>query len=442
MNRKTKRWLSVAGLAAFVFLLSGCTANFCTPEDQARLMYVQEGGDADRTNVGYDYNERLTAIVAKAESQGIAIPSDNYWEEMDTRVLAAATQRAGTLAATLTNDEILTQFGFVKFLGGSNELWSNWTTWTNELKLTLGVEETPDSDFTALYKTEINLAYTNYRACIAIEDGNYGPTEQYFFHAKTWGYAFERGLIEGLFVYPVAWLLETFAVMFGVAGWGQVLSILLTTIIVRGVLMAATFKSTLGTQKMSLLQPELAKIQAKYPNSKTNQYEKQRLAQEQMDLYKRNGVSPFSQILVMFLQFPIFIAVWGAMTGSAILATGSFLGLNLNQSVGSAITGTLFVGGWWTAIILFILMGASQFVAMKLPTWLQKKDMKKVGKTMVNPAADSQQKQMKLMSNVMLIMIIVMGFSLPSAMGIYWFIGALISVAQTFITRKVMEKKR
>jgi len=442
MNKKTKRWLKIAGLAAFVFILSGCTANFCSPEDQARIMYVQENGDSDRTNATYDFNDNLTKIIDKAESAGIATPSEDYWEAIDTRVLAAATTRAGAQAGSLTDEEILTQFGYVKFLGGSNELWANWDAWTNELKLMLGVEATPDSDFSKLYKQEINTAYLNYRACIAIEDGNYGPTEQYFFHAKTWGYAFERGLIEGLFVYPVAWLIETFAVMFGMAGWGQVLSILLTTIIVRGLLLAATFKSTLGTQKMTLLQPELAKIQSKYPNSATNQYEKQRLAQEQMELYKRNGVNPFSQILIMFLQFPIFIAVWGAMTGSAILATGSFLGLNLNQSVGSAITGTLFVGGWWTAIILFILMGVSQFVAMKLPNWLQKKDVKNVSHTMKNPSADSQQKQMKLMSNVMLIMIIVMGFSLPSAMGIYWFIGALISIAQTFITRKVMERKQ
>jgi YidC/Oxa1 family membrane protein insertase len=144
----------------------------------------------------------------------------------------------------------------------------------------------------------------------------------------------------------------------------------------------------------------------------------------------------------VFLQFPIFIAVWGAMTGSAILATGSFLGLNLNTSVGTAIMANFFSGGWWTAVILFLLMGVGQFVAMKLPTWLQKKDLKKVNRTMKNPAADSQQKQMQLMSNVMLVMIIVMGFSLPSAMGIYWFIGALISIAQTGITRKVMAHKK
>ncbi len=442
MNKKTKRWMSVIGLTAFVFILSGCTANFCSPEDQARIMYVHDGGDADRATGAYDYSDTLQSIIDTADKNGVATPSDDYWKALDAKVLVAATQRAGAQASELNVTEILEKYGYVKFLGGSNKLWSNWDNWTNELKIELGVEHTPDSDFVSLYKTEIDRVQNAYRACIAIEEGNYGPTEQYFFGSKTWAYAFQRGLIEGLFVYPVAWMIETFAVGFGASGWGQVLAILFTTLIVRGVLMAATFKSTMGTQKMSLLQPELAKIQAKYPNAKTNQYEKQRLAQEQMELYKRNGVNPFSQIVVVFLQFPIFIAVWGAMTGSAILATGRFLGLNLNQSVGNAMMANFFSAGWWTAVVLFILMGASQFVAMKLPTWLQKRDVKNVGRTMKNPAADSQQKQMQLVSNVMLVMIIVMGFSLPSAMGVYWFIGALISVAQTLITRKVMAHKK
>jgi membrane protein insertase Oxa1/YidC/SpoIIIJ len=53
-------------------------------------------------------------------------------------------------------------------------------------------------------------------------------------------------------------------------------------------------------------------------------------------------------------------------------------------------------------------------------------------------AAQSSQSQANMVSNVMFIMIIVMGFSLPSAMGIYWFIGALISLAQTLLTRRLL----
>jgi YidC/Oxa1 family membrane protein insertase len=440
MKKRTKTILKIFGLLTFTLIIAGCTANFCSPTDQARIMYVYESGDADRNSDQYVPNENLQKIIDTANDRGIATPSDEYWKQIDARVLTTATNRANNPG--LTEEQILEQFGYLKFLGTDNDLWGYWTRWTNELRLSLGIEEVPDRDFTELYKSTVNTAYSNFRACIAVETDQYGPNDEYVFEAKNWGYAFDRGIIEGLFVFPVAWLLETFARGFGLGGWGQVLAILFTTLIVRGILMLATFKSTIGMQKMSLLQPELAKIQSKYPNSKTNQYEKQRLAQEQMQFYKKHGVSPFSQIVVLLLQFPIFIAVWGAMTGSAILATGNFLGLNLNSSVGSVITHSFFSAGWWTSLVLFIMMAGSQFLAMKLPTLLQKKDVKKVAKTVKNPSQASQQKQMKIMSNVMLIVIIIMGFSLPSAMVFYWFIGAMVSVAQTLITRKVMKQKK
>jgi YidC/Oxa1 family membrane protein insertase len=444
MNPKNKKWLKVIGLVSALFVISGCTANFCSPEDEARIMFVAESGDTNLADAVFTPNTQLQTIITNAENLGLAIPSEQYWMAIDTYTVAAATAKATTTElGSLSNEELLTKYGYVKFLGGSNVLWSNWDTWTGELRITQGIENVPDTDFTAHYKKAMATAVASFRACISIEDGQYGPNQEYFFNGKTWGYAFERGLIEGLLVYPVAWMIESFSVTFGNAGWGQILAILFTTLIVRGFLLAATFKSTIGTQKMTLLQPDLAKIQAKYPNANTNQYEKQRLAQEQMEFYKKHGINPFSQILVMFFQFPIFIAVWGAMTGSAILATGSFMGLNLNASLGAAMTGNFFTNAWWTAIVIFLLMSASQFLSMKLPTWLQAAETKKaVSHTIKNPAVDAQQKQMKTISNITLIMIIVMGFSLPSAMGIYWFLGALISIGQTYITRKVMAKNK
>ncbi len=447
MTKRTKGILKIGALGLFVFLMAGCTANFCSEADKAHIMYAYENGvTVEGTTV--TLNDNLQIIVDDALDNGYQVPSDDFWVRLDEKVVEKATERATVESFTYsTEEQLLEKYGYLKFLGTDDTLWGYWDTWTNELKFELGVENAPDTDFTASYKKTINAVYSNFRACIALSDGYYGPDDNYFFTGKTWSDAFDKGLIEGLLVYPVAWLVDTLSVSFGsnsasMAGWAQLLAILITTVVVRGILMALTFKSTLGTQKMSLLQPELSKLQAKYPNSNTNQMDKQRLAQEQMELYKKNGINPFSQILVMLFQFPIFIAVWGAMTGSAVLATGSIFGLNLNASVGNSMITNFFSSGWWTAVILFVLMAVAQFASMKLPTWLQKKDAKNVAHLAKNPAADSQQKQMKMISNVMLIMIIVMGFSLPSAMGVYWFVGALISMAQTLLTRKVMAHKK
>ena len=78
---------------------------------------------------------------------------------------------------------------------------------------------------------------------------------------------------------------------------------------------------------------------------------------------------------------------------------------------------------------------------MLLPQWIQKAKAKKVSKLGKNPAQQQQNTTMKIFTYVMLAMIIFMGFSLVSAMGIYWFIGALFSIAQTLITQYITAKK-
>ena len=76
-------------------------------------------------------------------------------------------------------------------------------------------------------------------------------------------------------VWPIAAMLYYFAKAFsGLGEWGTILSILLVTVIVRAVLLLLTFRQTASQQKMTQLQPELAKIQEKYPNADTNHYNK------------------------------------------------------------------------------------------------------------------------------------------------------------------------
>jgi YidC/Oxa1 family membrane protein insertase len=428
-----------------LFILSSCTASFCSPQDISRVMYAYESGNTSEDPNIFIPNTGLQGIVDEAESSGFDTPSDAFWLALDAKVLEAATAAAtANNEVNLTQQAILTNYGYVKFLGTNSTLWGNFNRWVNEIKLELPLSETPNLDFTNLYKTTIDQFASQYRSCITTTTGSYGPNGEYLFEGKTWAEAFNRGLIEGLFVYPVAFLVEFFNNVFisDISGLSQVLAILLTTIIVRGLMIAITFKSTLASQKMSLLQPEIAKLQNKYPNANTNQYEKQRMAQEQWAIYQKHGVNPFNQILVAFVQFPVFIAVWGAMTGSAVLATGSFLGLNLASPLGGVITSSWFQGPWWTATVIFVLMTLAQFIAMKLPMWFQKSAQKKVAHTVKSSAAQQSQSQANMVSNVMFIMIIVMGFSLPSAMGIYWFIGALISLAQTLLTRKLIGGKK
>jgi len=229
----------------------------------------------------------------------------------------------------------------------------------------------------------------------------------------------------------------------GTNGWAQLLTILLVTLIVRAFMFAVSFKSTIGNARMAELQPQIAKIQAKYPNANTSQAEKARMSDEMNKLYKKNGINPFSSLIVMVFQFPIFICVWGAFTGSAWLSTGQFLGMNFSDSISAILfnASSWANGSAWTALVLFLLMAGSQVLSMLIPQIIQKRKQKNVQKLGKNPAATQQGKTMKIVTYIMMAMVIFMGFSLASAMGVYWFIGALISIAQTLITQKIIARK-
>ena len=168
-------------------------------------------------------------------------------------------------------------------------------------------------------------------------------------------------------------------------------------------------------------------------------HEKQLLAQEQMNLYKKHNVNPFGMFIVLIFQFPVFIAVWGAMSGSAILREGNLFGLSLSDVTGASIlnwNGSSSV----VALIIFILMAAAQAVSMLLPQYLQKKRTEKVAKLGKNPAKNKNMNQMKVMNVVMLVMIIFTGTQLPIAMSIYWIITALISLVQSLIISNISNK--
>lgn len=429
-------------------------------------------------------------VIASASSSNYNIPSYDYWKGMDQKLLDAAVSQyatekkkdvsvvkktitaTGTIdgtviglnpfdqpdvlgnetGITVISDGVLRNYGYLKFYGADGNNWTNWDAWTAELKSSLGAGVCPNTDFTGIYKNDVNSIINTARTCIATRDGSYGhygnsSNWAVQISSTTWGQAWGKGFLEGLIVYPIAWMVDTFSFSLdaNLTGWGQIWAIVFVTLIVRFLLMGLTFKSTLDQQKTQALQPQLAKLQAKYPNSDTNKSEKARLTQETMALYKRNKINMASTIIGVLFQLPIFIAVWGALQGSAVLSSGEFLNLRLSDSIQSVIfnfSGGWYVNttGWWTALVLFVLMAGFQWVSMMLPQWMTKARTKNIAKISANPAKDKNSQTMKWVMYGMLIFTIIMGFALPAAMGVYWAIGAIISMIQTLITQYFMAR--
>ncbi len=440
------------------------------------------GTDEEIRNSIYTYCSTYKSIDENATKNGIALPSVNFLTTLDAVVLGHAIENAYSdpaiksslelpeNKADLTTDQIVRDYkdteakkgildiyGYLKYEDSEHEvgkkvLWTNFATYVDEVKsvITNGADECPSTDYLNLYKSSLNSSINGYRSCLATQSGDYGAygprSTPVNIEAKAW--TDWKGLLEFLFVWPIGAFVDVLTSGFlggGVAsGWAQLLSIMVVTVCVRGIMMIFTIKQTASSAKMNELQPEIQKIQAKYPNANTNQYDKQRMAAEMQKLYKKHKINPFMAIITMIVQFPIFICVWGALQGSAYLSSGTIWNLRLSDSIGT----TMFNGANWasgaaeTALGLFLLMAVAQAFAMLLPQFIQKRKAKAVAKLGKNPAQNQQANRMKWFTYIMLAMIIFMGFSLASGMGVYWFFGALFSIAQTLIMQLIASKKR
>ena len=432
------------------------------------------GTDEENRAAIYEYCSTYKAIDESAIKNGNRLPTVKFLTTLDSVVLGHALSEGGyttATAATLTADQIMRDYknteadygvldlyGYLKYEDRVNEkkvLWTNFDVYVAEAKEIIdaeggvGVDEAPSNDYFKIYKQNLNNSVNSIRSCLATEGnyyGAYGPrSTSVYIEGKAW--TDWKGLLEFILVWPIGALIDVLTKGFlsgGVAtGWAQLLSILVVTFIVRGVMLVFTVKQTASSAKMNELQPEIQKIQAKYPHANENQNEKQRMAAEMQKLYKKHKINPLSSILTMIVQFPVFICVWGAMQGSAYLSSGTIWNLRLSDSIGT----TMFNGANWasgaavTALILFLLMSLAQAVAMLLPQWIQKRKSKDVAKLGKNPAANQQSNRMKWFTYIMLAMIIFMGFSLASGMGVYWLFGALFSICQTLIMQAIQARK-
>ena len=503
MKRKTKFGIALASLSVGVLALSGCTSSFCSTNDKAHILAAFDNGvcrfydAADESkptsncyeiqldgvsNVYFTYdfnynNGGLIKAMETAEKNNVPYLKNNceYWAAFDLVIIENAIKESKRVINSAEEmNTLLTDYGYMRFASSNedNKIWDNRDYLDNLTRekmhyygenelygISYDISKVPTTDFIKIYKSTMESNASNYRGCITTTTGKYGffgwgdlktPVE---IEGKTYAYGWSRGFFEGLLVYPIAALIDVMCASFVNAGIGsglngtngvaQLLTIILVTLIVRIFMFLVSFKSTLNNARMTELQPQIAKIQAKYPNANTNQNEKARMADEMNKLYKKNHINPFSSLLVMIVQFPIFICVWGALIGSAWLSTGQFLGMNFTDSISSILfNGSNWSNGSaWTALVLFLLMAGSQVVSMLLPQWMQKRRQKNVAKLGKNPAQTQQNRTMKMVTYMMMIIIIFMGFSLASAMGVYWFIGAVISVIQTLVTQAIIHRR-
>lgn len=240
-----------------------------------------------------------------------------------------------------------------------------------------------------------------------------------------------EGWFEAIFVWPVAQLINFFANYMNVG-----LAVIVVTILSRLLTLSFTVKSTVASQKMQMIQPEMTRIQQKYAG-KTDDASKMAMSQETMKLYEKHKINPFGTILMTFVQFPVMIAIWQAVQRAESVINGKFLGLDMSFTPLNQIT-TDLAGSGWKYIILLVILAAAQYGSMKLPTFLARRKMKERDRIKAK-AAD----QTAMMTNVMFVMIVFMALSMPTAMSFYWIVSSTVQIIQTlFIQNRYVDNEK
>lgn len=236
-----------------------------------------------------------------------------------------------------------------------------------------------------------------------------------------------------IFTYPIAQAINFLDKYVGV-----VFAVILVTLLVNAILLPLTIKSTAGTQKMQMLQPEMDKIQRKY-EGKDDERSKMLQAQELQALYKKYDVNPVTTLAGTFITIPIVIAMYQAVIRCEAVVNGKFLGADLQVSPLDSIK----VGGRQAVVclVIFVVMGITQYLSSNIAKWLADSKNKQDHKTRSYTPESENAAQNKTMVWSMLIMILFMGATFPTAMSVYWMVSSSINVLKTYLIQKLVVEK-
>ncbi|MBQ9502475.1 MAG: membrane protein insertase YidC [Lentisphaeria bacterium] len=207
------------------------------------------------------------------------------------------------------------------------------------------------------------------------------------------------------------WILVKFHGLLGSYGW----SIVLLTIVVRAVFYPLTARGNASMRKMQTVQPQLKEIREKYKSNP------QLMNAKMMELYRREGVSPFSGCLPILLQIPVFFALYATLDGAVELRQVPFLWCRDLAAADTVATIPLY----------FFSLPVNPLVLAMTALMVVQQHMTPMS---MDPV---QKKMMALMPIVMLFML----YDLPSGLTLYWTVSNFFSIIQLKLQQRSREKE-
>lgn len=197
---------------------------------------------------------------------------------------------------------------------------------------------------------------------------------------------------------PLLWLLKAFHAVAGNWGW----SIVLLTVLVKGVLYPLSVGSYRSMARMRALAPQVEAIKTACGSNK------KQLGEKIMDLYEKEGANPLGGFVPLLVQIPVFIALFSVLMGTVEMRGAPWILWIADLSANDPY------------YVLPLLMGATLLVQASL-----------------NPKP-TERYQVALTWGLPVLFTIAFLF-MPAGLVLYWTVNNLLSVLQQWqITRTVV----
>ncbi len=209
------------------------------------------------------------------------------------------------------------------------------------------------------------------------------------------------------------------------------LAIVLLTIAIRFILFPLFYKSFKNQAIMQKIQPELQKIQHEHKENKEKQ------AQAMMELYRQHNVNPFSSFLLLFVQLPVLIALYRVfLKGFADVALVDLYTFVANPGHMNTVSlGLIDLGK--RSILIVVLAAIVQYYQGRASLPAGRHGVPKQGGSLPagRQGAQDMARKMVLLGPALTVMVL---FTLPAAVGLYWLTASAFSLVQQIYINKIV----
>lgn len=208
--------------------------------------------------------------------------------------------------------------------------------------------------------------------------------------------------------------------------WG--FSIIFVTVVLRVILYPLNTWSIRSMKGMQEIAPQIKHIQDKYKK------DPQRAQMEIIALYRTKKVNPVSGCLPLLLQLPFLIGMFDLLKTTFELRGVAFIPGWIDNLTSPDVlfrwsTPIPFIGNEFH--LLPILLGGIMYIQQNVMSSLPK-----------DPSQwTDQQKQQRMMGNIMTVMMTVLFYNFPSGLNIYWIFSMLLGILQQWWTNRSIDKK-